>query len=204
MAWIGLAGTVYQVVALRVYLPVEERLGRAEADGLAERAMAARLGFDAMHRSVAKNAVVQYNTAQPGEYFVLAQAMQAGRQMASATPGCDAAFGGDVGACKGVVQGVARVFAADSSRGSLPATSPELPGPSPWGASSDQKLQGPSSGGALSASQARDQCARLGVDDLVATRWDAVWSDPRGWVWTLPAVANTGEVRVLACAAPAR
>jgi hypothetical protein len=157
-----------------------------------------------MHRSVAKNAVVQYNTAQPGEYFVLAQAMQAGRQMASATPGCGAAFGGDAGACQGVEQGVARLFATDSSRGSLPATSQELPGPSPRGASSDQKLRGPSSGGALSASQARDECARLGVDDLVATRWDAVWSDPRGWVWTLPAVADTGEVRVLACAAPTR
>jgi hypothetical protein len=204
MAWIGLAGTVYQAVALRVYLPVEERLGRAEVDGLAERAMAVRHGFDAMHRSVAKNAVVQYNTAQPGEYFVLAQAIQAGRQMASATPGCGAAFGGDAGACQGVEQGVARLFATDSSRGSLPATSQELPGPSPRGASSDQKLRGPSSGGALSASQARDECARLGVDDLVATRWDAVWSDPRGWVWTLPAVADTGEVRVLACAAPTR
>jgi len=174
MAWIGLAGTIYQVVTLRVYLPVEERLGRAEVDGLAERAMAARLGFDAMHRSVAKNAVVQYNTAQPGEYFVLAQAMQAGRQMASATLGCDAAFGGDVGDCKGVEQGVARLFVTDSS------------------------------GGALSASQARDQCARLRVDDLVATRWDAVWSDPRGWVWTLPVVADTGDVRVLTCAAPTR
>jgi hypothetical protein len=167
--------------------------------------MAVRLGFDAMHRRVARNAVVQYDTAQPGEYFVLAQAMQAGRQMASATLGCDAAFGGDVGDCKGVEQGVARLFVTDSSRGSLPAASPELPpGPSPRGASSDQKLRGPISGGALSASQARDQCARLGVDDLVATRWDAVWSDPRGWVWTLPAVADAGEVRVLACAAPAR
>jgi hypothetical protein len=205
MAWIGLAGTVYQAVLLRVYLPVEERLGRAEVDGLAERAMAVRLGFDAMHRRVARNAVVQYDIAQPGEFFYLADVMQAGRQMASATPGCGAAFGGDAGACQGVEQGVARLFAADSSRGPLPATSPELPpGPSPRGVSSEQKLQGPSSGGARSASQARDQCARLGVDDLVATRWDAVWSDPRGWVWTLPAVADTGEVRVLACAAPAR
>ena len=198
MAWIGLAGTIYQVGTLRIYLPVEERLGRAEVDGLAERAMAVRLGFDAMQRRVAKNAVVQYNTAQPGEFFYLAEVMQAGRQMASATPGCGAVFGGDAGACQGVEQGVARLFAADSSRGS----SPELPGPSPRGASSDQILR--SSGGALSASQARDQCVRLGVDDLTASRWDAVWSDPRGWVWTLPAVADTGEVRVLACAAPVR
>jgi len=197
MAWIGLAGTLYQAILLRVYLPVEERLGRAQVDGLAERAMAARLGFDAMHRSVAKNAVVQYNTAQPGEFFVLAQAIQAGRQMASATPGCDAAFGGDAGACQGVEQGVAWLFSLNSS----PDLPPEI---SSSGASPDTKGRGSASGGALSASQARDQCARLGVDDLVATRWDAVWSDPRGWVWTLPAVADTGEVRVLACAAPAR
>jgi hypothetical protein len=42
------------------------------------------------------------------------------------------------------------------------------------------------------------------VSYLVATRWDAVWSDPRAWVWTLPAVSDTGEVRVLDCAAPTR
>jgi hypothetical protein len=199
MACIGLAGTVYQVIALRVYLPVEERLGRAEGDGLAERAMAVRQGFDAMHRSVAKNAVVQYNTAQPGEFFYLAEVMQAGRQMASATPGCDAAFGGDVQACRGVEQGVARLFSLDSSpNDSLGAS----PGNTPPGTLPDKGLLGSASGGALSASEARDECARLGVDDLIATRWDAVWSDPRGWVWALPVVVNTHDVRVLACAAP--
>ena len=70
MAWIGLAGTVYQAVTLRVYLPVEERLGRAEVDGLAERAMAVRLGFDAMHRRVAKNAVVQVRHRAAGGVFL--------------------------------------------------------------------------------------------------------------------------------------
>jgi hypothetical protein len=196
-AWIGLAGTIYQGIALRVYLPVEERLGRVEVDGLAERAMAVRLGYDAMHKRVTENAVVQYNTAQPGEYFVLAQAIQAGRQMASATPGCSAAFGGDVSACKGVELGVARLYSLDSS--------PDLPpeGSSP-GASSDKKGRGAASGIALTAAGARDQCGRLGVDDLIATRWDAVWGDPRGWVWTLPVVADTHEVRVLDCATPVR
>jgi hypothetical protein len=199
MAWIGLAGTVYQVIALRVYLPVEERLGRAEVDGLAERAMAVRLGFDAMRPRIARNAVVQYNTAQPGEFLVLAQAIQAGRQMASATPGCDAAFGGDVGACKGVEQGVARLFSLDSSpNDSLGAS----PGNTPPGTLSDKGLPGSASGGALSASEARDECARLAVDDLVATRWDAVWGDSQGWVWTLPAVVDTHDVRVLDCVTP--
>jgi hypothetical protein len=201
MAWIGLAGSVYQVVTLRVYLPVEERLGRPEVSELAESAMALRLGFDAMHSRVARNAVVQYNPEQPGEFFYLAEVMQAGRQMALATPGCGAAFGGDVRDCKGVEQGVARLFSPDSSPNDSPGASP---GNTPPGTLSDKGLLGSASGGALSASEARDQCARLAVDDLIATRWDAVWFDPRAWVWTLPAVVDTHDVRVLACAAPTR
>ncbi len=197
MAWIGLAGTIYQAVLLRIYLPVEERLGRPEVSGLAESAMALRQGFDAMRPRVARNAVVQYNTVQPGEFFYLAEVMQAGRQMALATPGCGAAFGGDVRACKGVEQGVARLFSLHSS----PDLSQEI---SLLGASPDTKVRGPAPGRALSAAEARDQCGRLAVSYLVATRWDAVWSDPRAWVWTLPTVVDTDKVRVLACAAPMR
>jgi hypothetical protein len=196
-AWIGLAGTLYQAVLLRVYLPVEERLGHVEVDGLAERAMAVRLGFDAMDRRVPANAVVQYSTAQPGEFFVLMQAMMAGLQVANATPGCDAAFGGDVAACQGVRQGVARLFSLRSPPEFPPdVSSLETP--------SDRKLRGPSPGVALSAPEARAECANLGVSDLVATRWDAVWFDLRGWVWTLPAVVESNELRVLDCATPAR
>ena len=196
-AWIGLAGTLYQMVTLRVYLPVEERLGRAEVAGLAERAMALRLGFDAMQARVATDAVVQSNTAQPGEFFYLAQVMQAGRQMALATPDCNAVFGGDVRDCMGVEQGVARLFSLHSSPNDSLGVSP--PGPSP-----DRQIPGPAPGSALSASQARVECARLGVSDLVASRWDAVWADPQGWVWTLPAAVDTNQVRVVDCAAPMR
>jgi hypothetical protein len=197
MAWIGLAGSVYQVVTLRIYLPLEEGLGRPEVSGLAERALALRQGFDAMRPRVARNAVVQYNTEQPGEFFYLAEVMQAGRQMALATPGCGAAFGGDVRDCKAVEQGVARLFSMHSS----PDLSPEI---TSSGASPDAKGRDTAQGRALSAAEARDQCGRLAVSYLVATRWDAVWSDPRAWVWTLPAVSDTGEVRVLDCAAPTR
>ena len=55
------------------------------------------------------------------------------------------------------------------------------------------------SGGAPSADAARVECGRLGVSDLVATRWDGVWADRAGWVWNLPAVVDTDEVRVLDC-----
>ena len=155
---------------------MEERLGRAEVDGLAERAMAARLGFDAMHRRVAKNAVAQYNTAQPGEFFYLAEVMQAGRQMAEAQRRvaalCSAAMQARAWAWE---QGVARLFAADSSRAALRRNCRGLlPG------ELHQIKYSGSLGGAPAVSQARDQCVRLGVDDLIASRWDAVWSDPRG------------------------
>ena len=175
MAWIGLAGTVYQLLELRLYLPVEEKLGRSDESGLAERAMAFRLGFDEMDRRIPKDAVLQLNTAQASEFVRYAQIMHAGRQMASAMPGCGTAFGGDPSGCSDVDQTVVRLF------------SREVPSP-----------------GALPATDARVACGRLGVSYLLATRWDDVWQDSTGWVWRLPAVVDTGDVRVVRCAEPVR
>jgi len=185
MAWIGLAGTLYQAVLLRVYLPAEETLGRPEVSGLAEHTMALRRGFDAMRAHIPPDAVVQYNTAQPGEFFYLAEVMQVGRQAASAQPGCGVVFGGDAAACKGVEQGVSQLFA-------LQATSLE------------KNLSQPAPVAALSAKEAREICGQLGVKYLIATRWDQVWGDRHGWVWTLPAVVDTGDVRSVECALPTR
>lgn len=177
MAWIGMAGTVYQTVMLRVYLPAEERLGQKGLSGLAERAMAWRRGFDAMDARVGRNAVVQYNTTQPGEFFYLSEVMHVGRQVASGQPGCGVAFGGEAIACKAVEDGVARLFAREASL---------------------------TQSGVLSAAEARDECKRLGIDDLVSTRWDAVWNNSKGWVWTLPVVVDTNEVRVVDCVSSLR
>jgi hypothetical protein len=57
----------------------------------------------------------------------------------------------------------------------------------------------PVAGVAISADEARAECSQLGVSELVATRWDGVWCDGRGWVWTLPTAVDTGDVRVLDC-----
>jgi len=178
MVWIGLAGTLYQAVELRLYLPVEEMLGRPQVAGLSERAMALRRGFDEMAGRVPKDAVIQFNTAQPSDFFRYAQVMQAGRQVANALPGCATPFGGDASACKGVEEDVARLFSQAANSG------------------------GGGSGGALPATEARVECGRLGASYLVATRWDSVWADREGWVWKLPAAADTGDVRVLGCAEP--
>jgi hypothetical protein len=170
MLWIGVAGTVYQAAVLRLYLPVEDGLGRPNVAGLSERAMALRVGFDAMDRSIPKNAVVQYNTAQPSDYFRFAQMLQVKRQTAAGLPQCGVPFGGDASDCAAVEREVKRLFS--------PQTEVR---------------------GADSAVLARSICGGMGVGYLVATRWDEVWADRQSWVWTLSAVVDTGEVRVVSC-----
>jgi hypothetical protein len=171
MLWIGVAGTVYQQIALRLYLPVEDRLGRPDESGLAERAMALRRGLDEMDRKLPRTAVIQFASQQPSDFFRYAQMLEARRQILTALPECVTAFGGSSSPCPDIKAGNARLFGG----------------------------QGP--GTALSPDQARAVCGKLGVDDLVVTRWDSVWNDPQGWVWTLPAAVDTGDVRVVDCSA---
>ena len=164
MLWLGLAGSVYQIVELRLYLPVEDALRRPDVSGLAERAMVWGHGFEVMDRRVPRDAVVQFNLDQPSEVFRFPPMMMAGRQMASGYSDCLSAFGGDPAACPRVMGGIARLFG------------------------------GQERGGAV-----RDACHRLGIQYLVATRWDDVWFDPQSWVWMLPAVVHTGDLRVVDC-----
>lgn len=110
MLWIGVAGTVYQVIALRLYLPVEEKLGRPDEVGLSERAMAWRRGFDAMDKRIPKDAIVQFNTAQPSDYFLYAEMLPARRQITNAIQVCAWSFGGEAAACPDMKKSVARLF----------------------------------------------------------------------------------------------
>ena len=182
LLWIGLAGTVYQVFLLRVYLPVQEMLGRAPVAGLAEQAMALRVGFDKMNLSIPRDAVVQFNTTQPDEYVRYAQIMQIRRQVASSFPKCNIDFGGDRAACASVEEGITRLFAVADKSVNPGSTEPV----------------------ALTAEAAQSECGKLGVSYLIAARWDNVWNDPTGWVWRLPAVVDTNEIRVLDCASAMR
>jgi hypothetical protein len=52
---------------------------------------------------------------------------------------------------------------------------------------------------AVPADVAHDLCGRMGISYLIATQWDGVWADRAGWVWELPAVVDTGEVRAVRC-----
>ncbi|WP_213803608.1 hypothetical protein [Granulicella sp. dw_53] len=107
---VGMGGTVYQAVLLRLYLPVQDRLQRKGLGGLAERNMALReIRRDLDGRSP-KMAVVQYDTHQPSDFFNFAQLLNTPRQTANAAPECNVAFGGDPGPCEGIKAELARLY----------------------------------------------------------------------------------------------
>ncbi len=108
--WIGVAGTVYQQVALRTYLPLEDRHGQSDVAGLAKRAMAVRLAFDQMDGSIPEDAVIQFDPAQPSDFFRYAQIVAARRQIANALPDCATSFGGSAASCAGLQQGIGQLF----------------------------------------------------------------------------------------------
>ena len=170
---IGVLGTAYQAVLLRFYLPVEDRLGRQKFAGLAERSMALREVVGVLDARAGKAAVVQYDTQVPGDFFNFAQLVNTPRQIANAFPECDVAFGGDPRPCEGIKAELARLYLE------------------PGGLVAGAQVEG--------AEEARQACHRLGVDELVATRWDPVWGANDSWVWGLPVLTNTERVRVVNC-----
>jgi hypothetical protein len=167
----GLAATTYQAVMLRIYLTVENKFTAIDYKRLAERNMALRLAFSRMEGQVPQDAIVQYDTDQQHVFFNYSAIANLNRQTVNAFPDCDTAFGGDFARCDEIKSKLARLF------GHLPAA--------------------PSS---VDSAEARQLCTSLGINDLVATRWDNVWQAKSGWVWTLPAKVETPDVRVIDCA----
>jgi hypothetical protein len=102
MLCIGIAGSLYQAVELRFYIPVHARHGQENVAGLAARAWAWREGFNAMDRTIPIHAVVQYNITQPSENFVFAELQNVGRQTAVGLPGCGVGFGGSADECAAI------------------------------------------------------------------------------------------------------
>jgi hypothetical protein len=170
---VGLVSTAYQAVLLRLYLPVEDRLQRQNLGGLAERNMALREVMHDLDARSPKMAVVQYDTQQPNAFFNFAQLLNTPRQTANWMPECAVVFGGDPGQCEGIKAELARLYLE------------------PTGDVAGSKVEG--------ASDARESCRRLGVNELVATEWDPIWKAREGWAWTLPVITETSRVRVVNC-----
>jgi hypothetical protein len=171
-AVVGVAGSMYQVAMLRMYLPSHELRGDAAMKDLAESTYALRDGYAEFDRSVPVGSRVQYDAVEtPGTtrgYMQFAQMMNVPRQVVAGDAGCDAAFGGDPAACAAIQHDVRRLYAGGSGQG-------------------------------LSASAATGICNTIGAQYLVATRWDDVWGTRGSWVWELPAVVDRPTMRVVAC-----
>ena len=168
---VGLVGTVYQAVLLRLFLPVEDRLHRQNFAGLAERNMALREAMHDFEEHTPMMTVVQYDTQQANIYFNYVQLMNTPRQVANAMPDCNVVFGGDIGLCEGIKAEVARLYLQ------------------PAGYVSGVKVK--------DANGARESCRRLGVGELIATEWDPIWRAREGWVLESP--GDSGDLAGASC-----
>ncbi len=173
---LGIAGTVYQSVMLRFFLPIEERTAGSGFAGLAQEVYQARTALTEIDKTTPRSAVVAFNPIDPGPggrgdvvtpftFFTRALLMHADRQILSAEPTCASQFGGDTTPCAAIEQSIARLYAAP----------------------------------AISASSAREFCGRFGVSLLIATRQDPVWADTEGWVNALPALDAEPDLRIVRC-----
>jgi hypothetical protein len=170
LALIGVVGTVYQVVMLRISLPRQEASRDPDVGTELQRQnYVFRDVWSAADKQLPANARVQYNIVD-NDYWQGAEMIQTRRQLVAGDGECDTAFGGDASACTAIQQEIERLFHSK----------------------------------ALDADGARGACAAMGADYLVVSRWDAAWENRHGWVWTLPAVVERPEARVVACVPQAR
>jgi hypothetical protein len=168
---LGVAGTAYQLVALRCYAPLADagKLERSElflgSPGFGERTYWLRDAFTGLSRLTPINASLQYN---PVRDETLIAHLYSTRQAVMGDSSCGSAFGGDVQNCRQAFPYIASVFnAPDAVRN--------------WNLDSF--------------------CDQFQVNVLVATDADPVWQDPSSWVWVRPSLLANPEVRAIPCGA---
>jgi len=117
-ALVGVAGTAYQLVLLRVYLPFQQTQGNAALAELGERSYALREAYAAMQSVAPRRALLQYDT-HAGGYFSYIHQLDADRQIVNAESPCNVSFGGDPAACAGMEAEIARLFPANAAQRAL-------------------------------------------------------------------------------------
>lgn len=178
---LGLAGSLFQAVMLRAFLPVEANRAGSGFAYLPVAALQAREAFAKLDRvtpgSAHRPGVVEFNPVDPDlaqrdnllspfTYFTRLLLMDSGRQVLDSEPACGTEFGGDTSDCAAMMQATAQLYAAPAP-------------PADW---------------------ATAYCKRFGVDYLVATLLDPAWQDASGWARTLPVFAAEPDLRILDCA----
>ena len=177
---VGVGGTVYQVVMLRVFLPLEASRAGSRFAELPTEVFQGREAFAELERVSSSSAVVEFNPADPhpvsgddvippNAFYARSLLMNANRQVLTAEPRCAIEFGGDWQSCQEIANTTARLYT--------------LPAPS--------------------AQWAQEYCRQFGTDYLAVAQMDPVWGDAAGWGATLPAVVSEPGFRIVQCSAEA-
>jgi hypothetical protein len=173
---LGIAGTVYQVILLRVFLPLEAGRPDSGFASLPAQVFEARAAFSELDKVASRSAVVEFNpydphpdtrgdVVTPYAFYAGSLVMNAGRQMVSSQSRCAAQFGGESQFCAAIESSTQRLYAS----------------PAP------------------SAKWAEEYCRQVGADYLAVGEMDPVWSDTSGWAATLPSVASEPGFRIVRC-----
>lgn len=109
LAIIGVAGTVYQLVLLKLYLPMQQKHGDPNVVGLAEYNYALRDADAALQGHIPQAARVQHNVHVP-VYFSSAQLFNTSWQVIADTEKCNTSFGGEATPCMDIQASIARIF----------------------------------------------------------------------------------------------
>jgi len=171
LAAIGLLGTMYQVVMLRVYpiLQDHELVDPTMAAWLdqdlqlGKRTYALRSVYGSLANVLPPGAIVQYN---PDAISFIPHQLYSGHGAAMGLPLCGTVFGGDLLHCEDRAKFVVHLFEKPSK------------------ADSDS----------LDAN-----CREFGIDALLVDDLDYAWRKHDSWVWTRKPILANGHARAFAC-----
>ena len=170
--WIGVIGTVYQVVELRTFSYLADRTSYTDdapwlphPDEIGQQMYQIRLGYEKLNEYLPAESIVQYNPLNPAYVPNLAYSLH---QTVAGEGACGTAFGGDPFKCLPYQRRISALF-------------------------SDRKT--------VRMADVDAACRDLGIDVLVAERSDRMWALTKSWVWTGPAVVTTPSFRAIACGA---
>ncbi len=173
---LGVMSSVYQAAMLRLFLPIEEHQPGSGFARLPAEAYQVRQAMGTLNRTTPKDSVVAFNPADP---------KPTGR--------------GDVVSPYTFFE---RAILMDAHRQLLnaePTCAAEFGGDAGACAAIDRATERLYAMPALPVADAREFCNRFGVTYLVASSLDPVWSDPAGWVNTLPVLDAEPDLRIVRC-----